>query len=113
MVTQSFALPVVGGKLTGHFGRCEMFAIIAVGNNKIINETSVTPPKYQPGSYTNFLAELGVNTIITCGMGPKAQEIFAQNNIEVYLGVESQEPVKLVEDFLDSKLIAGDNLCDH
>ena len=113
MVSQSFAVPTIDGKLCAHFGHCESFAIVAVENNEIISENFVTPPAHHPGSYPNFLAKLGVNTIITGGMGPKAQEIFAQNNIEVYLGVNSEGPKKLVEDYLDSKLIAGDNLCDH
>lgn len=113
MVSQSFAVPTIDKKLCAHFGRCESFAIVAVEDNQIISETYVTPPEHQPGSYPNFLAELGVNTIITGGMGPKAQDIFKQNNIEVYLGIESQRPADLVKDYLDSKLISGDNQCDH
>lgn len=113
METQSFAIPTIDKKLCSHFGHCESFSIVAVENNKVISETFVNPPAHHPGSYPNFLAELGVNTIITGGMGPKAQEIFANNNIEVYLGVESQLPVQLVEDYLASKLVSGDNQCDH
>lgn len=113
MVAQSFAVPTIDGKLTGHFGRCEKFAIVAVEDNKIISETFIAPPAHSPGSYPNFLAELGVNTIITGGMGPKAQEIFNQNNIEVYLGADSKEPVKLVNDYLNNNLVAGNNQCDH
>ena len=113
MESHSFAVPKIDGKLCSHFGHCESFAIVAVENNKIISETFVTPPAHHPGSYPNFLAEMGVNTIISGGMGPKAQDIFARNNIEVYLGVNSEGPKKLVEDYLDSKLIAGENQCDH
>jgi len=113
MVNQSFAVPTIDGKLCAHFGHCENFAIVAVENDKIISETFVAPPVHQPGTYPNFLAEMGVNTIITGGMGPKAQDIFTQNNIEVYLGVELKEPKELVKDYLDSKLISGENQCDH
>jgi predicted Fe-Mo cluster-binding NifX family protein len=113
MVNQSFAVPTIAGKLCAHFGHCESFAIVAVENSKIISESFVAPPAHHPGSYPNFLAELGVNTIITGGMGPKAQDIFTENNIEVYLGVQLKEPKKLVQDYLDTNLIHGENQCDH
>jgi len=59
------------------------------------------------------LAEKGVSTIISGGMGMKAQEIFAQNNIEVFMGISSDDPEKLVEQYLADQLESGKNLCDH
>ena len=46
-------------------------------------------------------------------MGQKAQDLFAQNNIEVYMGVASGSPKELVEDYLNKQLKTGQNLCDH
>ena len=68
---------------------------------------------HQPGTYPQFLAKAGVSTIISGGMGQKAQDIFAQNNIEVFMGVGSEEPKKLVETYLNNQLQARNNLCDH
>jgi len=113
MENQSFAVPIIDGKLCAHFGHCESFAIIAVENNQIVSENFVTPPAHQPGNYPRFLAEEGVNTIITGGMGRKAQDLFLQNNIEVFMGVNSEEPKKLVEYYLNNRLITGENQCDH
>ena len=113
MVNQSFAIPVMDGKLCPHFGHCEAFMIIKVENSKIVHERNVSPPQHHPGAYPNFLADLNVNTIIAGGLGPKAQEIFERNNIEVYLGAQSEDPKKLVEDYLNDTLVTGDNQCDH
>ena len=113
MSRKLFAIPTIEQKLCAHFGHCEKFAIVNVENDKIISEEFVSPPVHQPGTYPRFLAEIGVSTIISGGMGQKAQDIFAQNNIEVFMGVGSEEPKMLVETYLSNQLQAGDNLCDH
>ncbi len=108
-----FAIPTLNQELTAHFGHCEKFAIVDVENSKVINETFITPPVHQPGVYPKFLADNGVNVIIAGGMGQKAQDLFAENNIKVCMGVQSGSPKKLVEDYLTNNLATGTNLCDH
>lgn len=108
-----FAVPTYNGQLTPHFGHCEKFAIIETEDNKVIKEEFVTPPFHQPGVYPRYLAEVGVKVIIAGGMGQRAQDLFAQNGIEVYMGVDSEKPVKLVENYLNGELKTGENLCDH
>ena len=108
-----FAVPTIDGKLCAHFGHCERFAVIETVNQKILNIEYHTPPVHQPGTYPRFLAGKGVSTIISGGMGMKAQEIFAQNNIEVFMGINSENPEILVEQYLQNQLESGKNLCDH
>lgn len=108
-----FAIPTVNGKLCQHFGHCEKFAIIETEDSKVINENYVTPPVHQPGVYPQFLAQQGVSTIISGGMGMKAQQLFAQNKIEVFMGIDSEVPKVLVEKYLNDQLKSGENLCDH
>lgn len=108
-----FAVPTIDGKLCAHFGHCDQFAVIETENQKITNIDYVKPPVHQPGTYPRFLAEKGVSTIISGGMGMKAQEIFNQNNIEVFIGINTEAPMVLVEQYLSDQLVNGDNLCDH
>jgi len=108
-----FAVPTLDGKLCQHFGHCEKFAIVETEDKEIKNVEYHAPPVHQPGTYPRFLAGKGVSTIISGGMGIKAQEIFTQNNIEVFMGVNSDNPEKLVEQYLNDQLISGENLCDH
>jgi len=108
-----FAIPTLNGQLTVHFGHCEKFAIVEVENNTIIDEHILTPPVHQPGVYPKFLADQGVNVIIAGGMGQQAQMLFAQNNIEVHMGVMDGSPKQLVENLLNNQLKTGENLCDH
>jgi predicted Fe-Mo cluster-binding NifX family protein len=76
-----------GNKVTEHFGHCENFMIFEVENNKISNIESVPNPGHRPGFLPNFLNGLGVNVIMSGGMGGGAVDIFNQLNIEVITGV--------------------------
>lgn len=107
------AIPTLNDKLCEHFGHCQNFTIVETDDNKILSETKLDPPVHQPGAYPKFLAENGVKVIIAGGMGVKAQEIFAQNNIDVCVGVAADTPKNLVEKFLNNELQTGANLCDH
>jgi len=108
-----FAVPTENGALCAHFGHCEKFAIVETEDQKIVSESYLTPPVHQPGVYPQFLAEHGVSVIISGGMGQRAQDLFAQNKIEVCVGVNADTPKKLVEQYLNSELQTGQNLCDH
>lgn len=108
-----FAIPVLNKKLSAHFGHSEEFAVITTDGEKVLGTEFFNPPVHQPGTYPRFLAEKGVNVIIAGGLGVKAQEIFKANNIEVHLGVNSIDPVEIVEQYLRDNLESGNNLCDH
>ena len=112
-MTKLFAVPTEQGKLCAHFGHCEKFAIVEVDEQKIVKEEYISPPVHQPGVYPAFLAEQGVSVIISGGMGQKAQDLFAQNNIQVCIGVDSGSPTDLVDLYLKNQLQTGQNLCDH
>lgn len=108
-----FAIPTLNEEITAHFGHCEKFAIVDVENNKVVKSEFLTPPVHQPGVYPKFLADHGVHVIIAGGMGQTAQDLFAQNNIEVRMGVQFGTPTELVEQYLSDQLKTGQNLCDH
>ncbi|MCK5029373.1 MAG: NifB/NifX family molybdenum-iron cluster-binding protein [Bacteroidales bacterium] len=110
---KKFAIPTLNEKLTAHFGHCEKFAIVDVEDNKVVREEFITPPVHQPGVYPKFLADHGVHVIIAGGMGQKAQDLFAQNNIEVHMGVQDGSPSELVMHYMNNQLQTGQNLCDH
>jgi predicted Fe-Mo cluster-binding NifX family protein len=112
-MNRKIAIPTTNGILSAHFGHCEKFAIYEVDNNQIVKENFVSPPPHEPGSHPAFLRNLGCNTIIAGGMGVKAQQLFQQNNIEVIIGLQSDNLKGLVEAYISDELESKDNLCDH
>jgi len=109
------AIPLFDGKLSQHFGHCEKFAIIDTDDNSniISNREDLTPPPHEPGLLPKWLGGMGVNVIIAGGMGQSAQQLFAQNRIEVVVGAPADSPEDLVSAYLNKTLQTGANLCDH
>ena len=108
-----FAIPLAEGKLTAHFGHCQEFALVEVQANQIKSKETLVPPPHEPGVLPKWLHELGTSVIIAGGMGARALELFAQNNIKVIVGASALAPEELVQQYLDNSLQTGGNVCDH
>ncbi|NLX14177.1 MAG: ATPase [Phycisphaerales bacterium] len=109
------AIPLTYGQLSAHFGHCEQFALVEVdpADKKITATEYLTPPAHEPGVLPSWLHDLGATVIIAGGMGQRAQQLFAQNGIEVIVGVSCRPVEQVVNDYLEGALQAGENICDH
>ena len=107
------AVPTAQGTLCPHFGHCEQFALVDVDDGKIVKTEYQTPPPHEPGVLPAWLHQQGANVIICGGMGMRAQQLFAQNEIQVVYGAPSLSPEEVVRAHLDGSLVTGDNICDH
>ena len=108
-----FAIPLAEGKLTAHFGHCQEFALVEVEDNQIKSKEALVPPPHEPGVLPKWLHDLGTNVIIAGGMGARALDLFAQNDIEVIVGAPALTPEELVKQYLDNTLQTHGNVCDH
>ena len=109
------AIPLAEGKLTMHFGHCASFALVDVDpqTKKIIKTEELPAPPHQPGLLPPWLAERGATMIIAGGMGQRAQQLFAQQGIQVVVGAPAETPEKLIIDYFAGTLKVGENVCDH
>jgi len=100
------------GYVSAHFGRCQSYTIVEIEEGQILTKEEIPNPGHQPGFLPEYLSEKNVNCIIAGGMGPRAQGLFAQKNIETIIGV--QGPVdEIIEKFIRQEIEAGDDLCNH
>ena len=107
------AIPTYDGKLAQHFGHCEAFVVVDVEDGTVTGSREAAPPVHAPGVLPQWLAEQGCSVIIAGGMGRRAQDLFAQNGIEVLVGAPGGDPEDLVKAYLAGDLKAGRNICDH
>ena len=109
------AIPMAGGQLSPHFGHCEEFALIEVDHEakSILSHSSVAAPPHVPGMLPGWLAGQGVDVIIAGGIGGRAMELFEQASIQVAPGAPVAGARELVQAYLDGRLSAGPNTCDH
>ncbi|HBG23009.1 MAG TPA: dinitrogenase iron-molybdenum cofactor, partial [Peptococcaceae bacterium] len=80
------AVPSEGSNICTHFGHCESFTIAEVEDGKVLNKKVLDAPPHEPGLLPRLLAGEGVNVVIAGGMGSRAQDLFAQQNIKVISG---------------------------
>ena len=100
------------GYVSAHFGRCQSYTIVEIKEGQILGREEIPNPGHQPGFLPEYLSERGVNCIMAGGMGPRAQGLFAQKNIETIIGVQGAID-DIIEKYLKQELEAGDDLCGH
>lgn len=110
---KKIALPLSGNNLCQHFGHSKYFKVFEIHNNKVIQESIIEAPVHQPGVLPNWLVDMEVTDIITSGIGHKAIEIFNQNKINVFVGVETKDVNEIISDYLLGTLVTDGNLCTH
>lgn len=96
--------------VTGHFGHCRNFNIFEAENDQIIKEGSIPNPGHKPGFLPNFLNDLGVQVIISGGMGGGAVDIFNEKGIEVIVGASGQAKAA-VQAYLQGTLKSTGSVC--
>ena len=86
-----------------------------IENGKIVKEETITPPEHQPGVYPAWVKQQGATAVIAGGIGGKAKDLFAKEDISVYAGTAAptDEPRKLVEYFITNNLPILVDTCKH
>lgn len=106
------ALATDGLEVAQHFGRCPAYTIVEINDHKVESKTVISNPGHEPGFLPRFLGEKGVSCVIAGGMGPKAQNLFAEQGISTITGITG-----FVEDvigsYLSGNLSEGESLCEH
>ena len=75
-------------EMDAHFGRCSFFALVEIEDGKIISSEFIKNEAAERGhgagtTAADFVAGLGVKTIISGDFGPKANDVLSQLNIEM------------------------------
>lgn len=98
------------GKVSEHFGHCKDFVIFDTENGQVNKSEAIPNPGHKPGFLPNFLNDLGVNVIISGGMGSGAIDIFNEKNIEVIVGATGDVKIA-VDAYLKGLLKSTGSVC--
>ncbi len=106
------AVSTDGAYVSAHFGRCPEYTIFDIEDGKIKERKVIPNPGHEPGFLPGYLGKMGIDCIICGGMGPRAQELFAQQNVKTLIGIEGlvDEVIKL---YIKGELVSGKSTCDH
>ncbi len=106
------AISTENGSVAAHFGRCPAYTVVHIEENKVKSREEIPNPGHRPGFLPEYLADRGVGCIIAGGMGPRAQDLFAQKNIATLIGIQGTVD-EVLDKFLKDELEAGTDLCNH
>ncbi len=107
------AVPIDGGLISQHFGHAELFLIAEIEDGEIKRTETKTPPPHEPGVIPKWMSELGVNVIITGGMGRRALALFDGYGIKAVVGAPQIDPIEAIKEYLRGTLRTGENVCSH
>lgn len=96
--------------VTEHFGHCINFNIFEAENGQITKSDSIANPGHRPGFLPEFLSNLGVNVIISGGMGSGAIDIFNEKGIDVIVGASGNAKA-IAEQYLQGSLKSTGSVC--
>lgn len=106
------AVATDGNMVSAHFGHCPEYSIFNVEDNRISSKVVIPNPGHEPGFLPEYLSKIGVSCIIAGGMGPRAQQLFEEKNVQVVTGAEG--PVDgVVRQFISGELKTGESRCHH
>ena len=109
------AIPLESDRFCEHFGRADQFVMFEIdeGLRTLTELKRINAPPHEPGVLPRWLVEQGAQVVIVGGMGPRAQQMLAEQGVRVVLGAASQTPEELTRAFLNKELAGGANSCDH
>lgn len=114
-MTVRYAIPLMAGVLSTHFGHCEQFAFVDADpvTKTIVKVEMKEPPAHEPGVLPRWLISNKTNAAIVGGMGMRARQLLEEAGIRVIMGAPAIAPEKLVQQDLAGTLQDGDNSCNH
>jgi len=109
---KKFAVAVEADQISQHFGYCDGFLIVEHENEKETKRDFLPNPGHRPGFLPVFLKEKGIDTIITGGMGSRAQGMFNDAGIDVITGAAGSVD-ETVTAYLKDTLISSGAVCNR
>lgn len=109
---EKLAVAADGDAVSAHFGRCSRYVLVEAQDGEILGRTVITNPGHEPGRLPKLLAELGVTCVAAGGMGPRAQNAFADHGISTVVGV-SGTVEEVVQAWLNGELFGSPNACSR
>lgn len=105
------AIATEGANVSAHFGRCENFTIVELdGTSAIKDKKVISTQGNQHAALPDYLAALGVQTVISGGMGSGASENLKKANITAITGVHGTVDAA-INSFIKGELKPGEADC--
>ncbi len=100
---RKIALPVMNGKVCKSFERARDFMLFTVDEENVVKK-EIKKSLLQPDFYPFWIAGLGVTDLIARNILSTSIRKLNQYKVNVFVGVQSTDPVSLVKDCMEGTL---------
>ncbi len=104
------AISTDGNIVAAHFGRCPEYTIIEIEDDKLKSKEVIANPGHRANFLPEFLHNLGVECIISGGIGRRARGLFDEFGIKTIVGITGMVD-DAIDEILKGTLKGGESLC--
>mgnify|MGYP006288479523 CR=1 FL=1 len=92
------------------FGECEAYEIYDVEQKILGRHFAGIPQGIAMEELPGWLEKLGVTDVITYKVNPKIILLFASRKVNLYVGIPSDSPQNLIDEYLQGKLESDERI---
>lgn len=104
------AIPIANNKLSEFFGECEQYEIYDVDRKITGIQSAELPSGIAIEELPGWLEKQGVTDVITYKVNPKIIRLFASRKVNLYVGISSDSPQNLIDEYLKGKLESDEKI---
>lgn len=100
------AIPIVNNKLSENFGECNYYTIFEIDRKINSAKTSLLPNGINSFDLPRWLKGEGVTDVVTYKINRQVVNLFVAEKINLFLGIPIDSPEKIIDDYLQGKLVS-------
>lgn len=98
------AIPVLNEVLSTSFNNCGYYYIFEIDHKQIVSQNREILCHKTSQELNTWVAEKGITDLIVHGIDKSSVDYFADTKVNLFIGVNINEPGKLIEDYLKGTL---------
>ncbi len=107
------AVPVVNGKLSEYFGRCNHYEIFDIDGNQINQSRIEMLTGIPTEDLPVWTSTQGITDVIVHKLDKQIINQFLDKKINLFVGVDVDTPQNLIEEYLSGKLTSNNNIINE
>ena len=104
------AIPIANNRLSEFFGECERYEIFDVDHKITGRHSAAVPSGIGVEGLPGWLHKQKITDVITYKVNPKIIRIFAACKVNLYVGIVSDSPENLINEYLQGNLESDEKI---
>lgn len=104
------AIPIANNKLSEYFGGCSHYMIYEIGKSGISETLAEMPDGIAVADLPGWIEKQGITDLIAYKVNREIIKLFASRKVNLFVGIQINDPEKLIDDYLNGKLESDKNI---